>query len=266
MILQFIATPAVADISGDGLPEAIQGSGVYDVHAFDINGDEPDGWPKFTNGWMVGSPAVGDIDGDGLLEVVAVTREGNLYAWNTTGDECGPVLWRRYHHDEWGTGNYHTDTRPPASLRTQDVVVTSQTDAGVELQLAAVPGDDLYCGEADLELRFSDTPIESAADFAAAELAVLDAVPAAGRAPGVLAASSEQWRDRAVYLALATVDEAGNRSTVTSIGSLDFQRADSDDGCSVTRPSSHGVGPLLFGLVVVWSAGRRRARRGGAPE
>jgi hypothetical protein len=54
--LQFIAAPAVADISGDGRPEALQGSGVYDLHAFDLDGIEPPGWPKFTNGWMVGTP------------------------------------------------------------------------------------------------------------------------------------------------------------------------------------------------------------------
>ncbi len=262
--LQFIATPAVADISGDGLPEAIQGSGVYDVHAFDINGSEPAGWPKFTNGWMVGSPAVGDIDGDGLLEVVAVTREGNLYAWNTTGDECGPVLWRRFHHDEWGTGNYHADTRPPAGLRAGDIVIAGQGDGRVDLDLSSVPGDDLYCGDARLEVRFSDAPIAGAEGFAAAGLASVESGPPAGRAPGRLVVSSEEWSDRLVYLAFAAIDEAGNRSQVVDVGAVDFRSAEFDDGCAVARPSTSGMGPLLFGLVMWWGAGRRRFRRKSA--
>src|SRR5262249_45720759 len=61
--LQFLAGPVVADIDGDGLPEAIEGSGIYDLHAVDVDGVEAPGWPKFTNGWMVQSPAVGDVDG-----------------------------------------------------------------------------------------------------------------------------------------------------------------------------------------------------------
>ena len=199
--LQFIAGPAIADISGDGLPEAIEGSGVYDLHAFALDGREPAGWPKFTNGWMIGTAAVGDVDGDGSLEVVAATREGNLFVWNTNGDECGPVLWRRYHHDEWGTGNYHADTRPPASLRSEDVSVRA-ADTDVEIALARVPGDDLHCGQAQVEVRFADTPIETASDFAAAEVAELESQPAPGRGAASVLARSDAWRDRRVHLAL----------------------------------------------------------------
>ena len=119
--LQFLAGPAVADIDGDGLPEALQGSGVYDIHAVDVDGVEAAGGRSSPHGWMVQSPAVGDLDGDGRLEVVATTREGNLFVWRTAGDECGAIPWRRWHHDEWGTGNDATDARPPASLRAQEV-------------------------------------------------------------------------------------------------------------------------------------------------
>ncbi len=250
--LQFIAAPAVADISGDGLPEAIEGSGVYDLHAFDIDGNEPAGWPKFTNGWMVGTPAVGDVDGDGLLEVVAVTREGNLFVWNTTGDECGPVLWRRYHHDEWGSGNYHADARAPAALRREDVRVVAEPDGGVEIELARVPGDDLHCGEARIEVRYSKSPIESAGDFSAASIAELDDPPGAGRAVGILHATSEDWRDRRVYLAIASTDDAGNRSPVLSLGSVDFRRIVSDDGCSVVSVhNAHALWLLIAAAFAV---------------
>jgi hypothetical protein len=233
---------------------------VYDVHAFDIDGDEPPGWPKFTNGWMVGSAAVGDVDGDGLLEVVAVTREGNLFVWNADGDECGPILWRRYHHDEWGTGNYHADTRPPASLRADDVAIASSAEGRVELTLAAVPGDDLFCGDAQLDVRFAETPIESAADFDAATAATVETAPAAGRSAGTLVATSDQWSDTRVHLAMVAVDDAGNRSAVVDLGTLDSRRSDSDDSCSIARPNSIGAWPLLIGLFG-WVLVSRRGRR-----
>ncbi len=268
--LQFIAAPAVADISGDGRPEALQGSGVYDLHAFDIDGVEPAGWPKFTNGWMVGTPAVGDVDGDGLLEVVATTREGNLFVWNTQGDECGPVLWRRYHHDEWGTGNYHADTRPPATLRSEDVTVTRLPDGSAELQLASVPGDDLFCGDTALQVRWSDAPIENAAAFDAAPVAALDAVPPAGRASAVAVARDAAWVDSAVYLAVAAVDESGNRSPVLDLGRVDFSREESDDGCAVVEPSPPRAQLWPIALLALLAAramrhgGVSRRRRGGA--
>ena len=68
---QFFMSPAVADLDDDGLPEVINGTGSYLLHAINYEGVELDGWPKFTNGWIISSPAVGDIDGDGLREVVA---------------------------------------------------------------------------------------------------------------------------------------------------------------------------------------------------
>ena len=259
--LQFLAGPAVADIDGDGMPEAIQGSGVYDLHAFDIDGDEPAGWPKFTNGWMIGTAAVGDLDGNGLLEVVATTREGNLFAWQTGGDECGVVLWRRYHHDEWGTGNYHADTRPPASLPAGAAAVEALPPAQVRVDLAAVPGDDLYCGTARFDLRFAAAPIETMEDFAAAAPAAIVSAPAAGRAAGSLVAEDASWRGRDVYLALQMVDEADNRAALVPLGAARFRSgAGEDDGCSAAPPAG-AAGAWWLALAALPMVWRRRARR-----
>src|SRR6185295_1339824 len=38
--LQFLTSPSIADIDGDGLPEALEGSGVYDLHAINALGAE----------------------------------------------------------------------------------------------------------------------------------------------------------------------------------------------------------------------------------
>ncbi|MDY0004081.1 MAG: FG-GAP-like repeat-containing protein [Polyangia bacterium] len=103
---QFFMSPAVADIDGDGLPEAINGSAGYYLRAFDHLGREPEGWPKFTGGWIISAPAVGDLDGDGFLDVVASTRNGWLFAWRTAGPVTGRIEWESYKHDNRNTGNY----------------------------------------------------------------------------------------------------------------------------------------------------------------
>src|SRR5207248_8737029 len=79
----FLTNHVIADVSGDEYPEVITGTGGYFLHAANACGNEPDGWPKFTNGWMTASAAVGDIDGDAQkgLEVVIGTRDGFLFAW-----------------------------------------------------------------------------------------------------------------------------------------------------------------------------------------
>lgn len=104
--LQFFTNPVVADINGDGLPEIVLGSGGYILHAFDIMGREPTGWPKFTGGWIVATGTVGDVHGDGSLAVVNLTREGNLYIWRTPGRADGNIQWPRFHHDNRNTGLY----------------------------------------------------------------------------------------------------------------------------------------------------------------
>jgi MYXO-CTERM domain-containing protein len=102
----FLNSSAVADINGDGYPEALVGSGGYYLHAYDACGREPTGWPKFTGQWIIPTPAVGDLDGDGKLDVAVGTRDGWLYAWKTEGSTDDIIEWESYHHDNRNTGNY----------------------------------------------------------------------------------------------------------------------------------------------------------------
>ncbi len=231
--LQFLAGPALADIDGDGLPEALEGSGLYDVHAVDINGAEAARWPKFTNGWLVQSPAVGDVDGDGTLEVVASTREGKLFAWKTGGDECGFIPWRRWHHDEWGTGNYHTDARPPASLRSQDVTATATSPVTLRLDLTRVPGDGLFCGTAAFEVRVAEAPIVDGASFAAAAPVSDVEAPAGRRGGGSIEVFDSSFVGRTLYFGLVARDGAGNRSALVSTGPVQF----TEEEPTATRPT-----------------------------
>lgn len=105
---QFFSHPAIADVDGDGKPEVIAPSAGYFVHAWNVDGVEAKGFPKYTGGWALATPAVGDLDGDGKLELVQMTRNGRLYAWHTQGKANGRIDWASYHHDLQNTGNFAT--------------------------------------------------------------------------------------------------------------------------------------------------------------
>jgi hypothetical protein len=277
--LMFFGAPAVADIDGDGLPEAIIGTGVYDLHAVDIRGAQPVGWPKFTGGWMIGSPAVGDVDGDGLLEVVALTREGHLFVWRTAGPECGTVLWRRWHHDEWGTGNYHADTRPPGLF-----VPLAEGGGGefeddgdgtsVSRRFAALPADDLYCGGTpEYDVRFTaggESILTPEAFGAAASVAEVGVVGAGGRQGGRLVLSDPRFETAgAIRFAAVAIDEAGNRSAIEDIGG--FAGVTPPEPTPTPAPSTGGgcqaapgTGAAWGMLGVVLVAWRRKTSRNDA--
>lgn len=108
MILEdytFFNSQAIVDLTGDGYPEVITGSGGYFLHAFDGCGREAEGWPKFTGQWIIPTPAVGDLDGDKTLEVAVGTRSGWLYVWHTDTPDDATIEWESYHHDNRNTGN-----------------------------------------------------------------------------------------------------------------------------------------------------------------
>ncbi len=161
--IQFFVNPTVGDISGDTLPEVIAGSGGYNVHAFDVNENEAEGWPKPTHNWGIAAVALGDMDRDGKLEAVMPTHEGYLFAWETKGREC--LLdkpnsdWRTFSHDERGTGFYGADTLPPRMIT--DLSVTRYAGGIFELNFTA-PGDDLGCGyPAAYDVRYSTNADDS---------------------------------------------------------------------------------------------------------
>ncbi len=156
--INFIVNPLVADLDGDGLNEMIAGSGGYIVHAVNVNKQEPEGWPKFTQNWMLGSQAVADLDGDGRLEVVSTTHEGNLFAWHTRGATCrrngeSSGDWARWHHDNYNSGLFGAVTMPPRMVHDLVAYLTDDPDV-FELHFTA-PGNETDCGTpASWDLRF----------------------------------------------------------------------------------------------------------------
>jgi outer membrane protein assembly factor BamB len=93
----FCASPALADLDGDGAIEVIQGDKKGVVSVYDaLNG---------TLKWQqqldrdCSSPAVGDLNGDGFLETIIATTAGKIFTLSTKGD----VLW------EFGVGSTSLD-------------------------------------------------------------------------------------------------------------------------------------------------------------
>ena len=176
--LQFLSTPAAADIDGDGMQEVLEGSAYNDLHAFNVLGEEPglhtldpSGWPKFTGGWTVVAPAVGDVDGDGHRDVASTTREGNLFVWKGNGaSSCAAASWPQWGHDGWDTNSALTDAVRPSPVRSLSAAVTAAT---VTLSWPA-SGDDGTCGAAAAyDVRWSTQPITSETFGSATSLGVV---------------------------------------------------------------------------------------------
>jgi hypothetical protein len=224
--------PAIADISGDGENEMIAGEGGFMVHAYDLAGNEPAQWPKFTNGWTVAAPSVGDLDGDGMLEVVVHTREGHLFAWNTVGEACNEdglaSDWWTFHHDEHNSGVYGKDTIPPAVV-TDLEVYNKDYDADTFVMSFTSPGDDWNCGTpAGYDIRYARTAeeLETTEGFLNAKQVDATIEPVAG---GEEVGIDFELNDSSVWFAVQTIDEVGNLSSISKPTSLDDCCTPDDD-------------------------------------
>ena len=154
---QLLSSPAVADVSDAPGKEILVGTGLYHLRNINAQGIEGAGWPKFTGGWIFAVPAIGDADGDGKLDVTTLTREGFSFLWKTDRPVCGGNSeWWTSRHDEWSTGAYGTDARPPGSPRT---LSAGRDGANVKVVWNA-PGDDWLCERATkFRVLASPTPI-----------------------------------------------------------------------------------------------------------
>ncbi|MEJ7875883.1 MAG: hypothetical protein WKF62_04415, partial [Solirubrobacterales bacterium] len=137
--LDFLGGPLIADVTGDGEAEIIEGGDSSAMHAFTSTGTQAEGFPKFHTGWILYGPATGDLDSDGDVELVTATREGYLMAWDTPGLADANDQWWGYRHDERNTGSYDIDTRPPGAIRKAEL-----RRARAEFK---APGDDWYAGQ-----------------------------------------------------------------------------------------------------------------------
>ncbi|HEX6488088.1 MAG TPA: hypothetical protein VF137_04315 [Candidatus Dormibacteraeota bacterium] len=178
--LDFLGTPAIADITGDGQPDILQGADSSALMGYTTGGQQAPGFPKFNTGWSVFAPAVGDLTDNGRNDVVELTREGYVFAWSTPGLATANSEWWTYRHDEHRTNQYGIDTRPPGAIRNLAVHGGNITFTD--------PGGDWYTGAAaHLLVNGASVPVkgpagtaDSVAVPAGAATVTIQAVDAAG--------------------------------------------------------------------------------------
>ncbi|HYN21375.1 MAG TPA: VCBS repeat-containing protein, partial [Thermoanaerobaculia bacterium] len=102
------SSPAVGDVTGDGCPEIVVGTGQPGsdtttigrlLHVYKRDGSILPGWPLPLTGHVVGSPALANLDANAALEILApvtkfapsggnvIPQEGWIYGLNGNGNE-----------------------------------------------------------------------------------------------------------------------------------------------------------------------------------
>jgi hypothetical protein len=203
--LAFFAAPAIADVTGGGVPDVLQGADSGALMGYDgLTNTTATGFPKWTGGWSLFTPATGDVNGTGVTDVTEMTREGYLSVWSTAGNGCAgnSEAWH-WHQDDRNTGHYGTDTRPPSAISD----LSSATQNGQDTLTFTAVGDNWRCGTAaSYQLFTSTSPINQDNVGSATPLTVTQAPGAAGTTETITIPSS--WNQG--FLAIRAVDAAGN--------------------------------------------------------
>lgn len=79
------ASPAVADLNGDGRLEIAVGSWDGRMYAWDDRGHALPGWPVSAQDQIISSAAVVDLNGDGAQEILVGSKDGHVYSWTAEG-------------------------------------------------------------------------------------------------------------------------------------------------------------------------------------
>jgi hypothetical protein len=126
-------------------------------------------------------------------------------------------------------------------LSAGDVTALQATSASsAELDLARIPGDDLFCGAASrYDIRFAEQAIQNERDFAAATpvAGFTETAMTGSRGPGHVLFDDGRFAGRQLYFALVTVDDQGNRSALTPLGSAEFPPAPTEAPTPTPTPT-----------------------------
>ena len=99
------ASPAVADLDGDGVPEILVAAEDRRLYAYGSDGTAVSGFPIEIGAEARSTPAVWDLDGDGATEIALAGWDRKLHVWRYPGffSPLG-APWPMWRHDNWHTG------------------------------------------------------------------------------------------------------------------------------------------------------------------
>ena len=99
------ASPAVADLDGDGAAEILIGAEDRRLYAFHSDGSSVSGFPIEIGAEARSTPAVWDMDGDGAAEIALAGWDRKIHVWRYPGI-FSPLSapWPMWRHDNWHTG------------------------------------------------------------------------------------------------------------------------------------------------------------------
>jgi hypothetical protein len=99
------ASPAVADLDGDGSLEVLIGAEDRRLYAFHADATPVSGFPIEIGAEVRSTPAIWDVDQDGATDIVMTGWDGKAYAWRYPGSFTpAGMAWPMFRHDNWHTG------------------------------------------------------------------------------------------------------------------------------------------------------------------
>jgi M6 family metalloprotease-like protein len=120
---QYLSSPVVADVDGDGASDVVIGSPQYGLLGFNGKTGKPlPFFPLMATAGISAVPLAVDLDGDGKVELAAGSDSGTFYVWKMPGP-AGGIKWPCAYHDACHTGLVIDSELPPWQPRTHTGLV-----------------------------------------------------------------------------------------------------------------------------------------------